>query len=151
MLVSPVTRHFLPAWPPMPSDEREEVATAVERHVAARIGAAPLVLRMAVVGLAGAFNLAAFVHGRGRRFSRQSPAQRDAFVVRWSALAAPTRAYERLVRSLTLASAYEHPLSKMALGCETDTVRRHARRAIRALLVAGPANAGASPGQEAQP
>ena len=130
-LLHPVVEHLCPNWPVLSSPDRIEVVADTSRHVSETVAGAPLVLKVAISALAMAFRAAAVVHGRGRGFARQDSDRREEFLRWWCARGTAARSFERLVRSVTILAALEHPLAKRAMGLESDTVRRAARRRDR--------------------
>ncbi len=130
-LLAPIIESMMPDWPVLDERDRAKAEQAALAHVQAVLRLAPLHIRAGVSVLACGFTAYAWLSGLGRGYRHRGVAWRADFLKRWSRLGPPARSFERLMRSLTLLAALEHPVSRTALGLEAPTVWRRQQRLKR--------------------
>ena len=113
-VLRPIVAEFQPDWPVLSAADRATVREASLSDTVRAIRGAPPHFRAAVTLLALAAAAAMAVRGTA------------------AGLGGPFRSLERLVRSLTLLSVFEHPAVKDALGIERGPDRQARMRDLRA-------------------
>ena len=134
-VLRPAVTGMVPDWPPLSPTDRDTVRADAVEHVVAVVGGAPLHFRIGIFGLAVGFALAAALLGFGRGYGRRDLAWRIRFDALWNRCRGPMRSYERLVHSLTVLASLEHPISRRAMGLETDMARQDRMRRLRSVNI----------------
>ncbi len=131
VMIRPAVLGMVPNWPPLsPMDQKVVQFDAVD-HVMQVLKGAPLHFRIGVCVLAAVFALTSAVLGGGQSYAQQTQTARARIDRIWAKLGGPAQGYVRLVRSLTVMSALEHPLARQAMDLETDMARQHRFRQLR--------------------